>query len=66
MYNVVEIQRLRHRSPSVLSGLLFIYGCFYTEVKVMVANVLVGGAFAAVLVAKWMFFSKAYAHKQAR
>ena len=36
------------------------------EVKVMVANVLVGGAFAAVLVAKWMFFSKAYAHKQAR
>jgi hypothetical protein len=66
LYNVGEIQRLKHESPPVLSGLLIIYGCFYMEVKVMVANVLVGGAFAAVLVAKWMFFSKAYGHKQAR
>lgn len=31
----------------------------------MAANILVGGAFAAVLVAKWRFFSKYYA-KQAR
>lgn len=31
----------------------------------MVANIIVGGAFAAVLVAKWRFFSKAYA-KQSR
>lgn len=29
----------------------------------MVANIIVGGAFAAVLVAKWMFFSKYYAQK---
>ncbi len=29
----------------------------------MVANILVGGAFAAVLVAKWRFYSKAYSHK---
>jgi len=27
----------------------------------MVMNIIVGGAFAAVLVAKWRFFSKAYA-----
>ena len=32
----------------------------------MVANIIVGGAFAAVLVAKWRFFSKAYAQKQAK
>jgi hypothetical protein len=36
------------------------------EVTVMVANILVGGSFAAVLVAKWVFFSRAYAHKQAK
>ena len=29
--------------------------------QVMVANIIVGGAFAAVLVAKWRFFSKYYA-----
>ena len=27
----------------------------------MAANIIVGGAFAAVLVAKWRFYSKAYA-----
>ncbi len=32
----------------------------------MVANIFVGGAFAAVLVAKWVFFSKAYEAKKVR
>ncbi len=32
----------------------------------MVANIIVGGAFAAVLVAKWTFFSRAYAAKQGK
>lgn len=32
----------------------------------MVANIFVGGAFAAVLVAKWVFFQKAYEGKQAK
>jgi hypothetical protein len=29
----------------------------------MVANIIVGGAFAAVLAAKWVYFSKMYATK---
>ena len=44
---------------------LELYGVCLKEVSVM-SSVIVGAAFAAVLVAKWHFFAKAYSHKTTR
>ena len=60
---------LKYKAASVKPNAMYrlsFYFYSFMEVNSMVANIIVGGAFAAVLVAKWTFFSRAYAAKQGK